>query len=88
MSSEGSFTVAVVRPGDPFGTRVQYARYGADTDPDDLLDLARTPRDRDFDQGEAERMVSEAGYELTTDWQWGGTDWVAVVQQKTGRRIR
>lgn len=80
----GGFTVAVTRQGDPSGTQVEFARYGAETDPDDLLDLRNTPRARVFDEGAADHLVSTAGYERTTDWQWAGDWWVAVVQPKTG----
>jgi hypothetical protein len=80
QEADGGFTIAVVRPDDPFGTRVDFTRYGADAVPDDLLDLRHTPGTREFDVDEAERQVRERGYKMTTGWQWAGTDWIAVVQ--------
>jgi hypothetical protein len=81
--TEAAFTVARVTQADPVA--VEFTGYQGDVQPWELFDEARSPRHYGFDALEAERLVSDAGYQPTTGWTWTGDSWGQVVQRRESR---
>jgi len=83
VNAEGDrgFWLAVVGQGEP-ETVVRFEHHSDGHDPDDYLDLGHAPKEKKFDETAAGAQVADNGYEMTTGWQWAGSEWVAVVQWK------
>jgi hypothetical protein len=78
----GGCTVALVVHERPVVV-VAFMSYLPPWEPDDVFaGRHAAPRAYGFDADEAEVQVLDAGFEMTTGWQWTGSAWGAVIRQR------